>query len=270
MSDKPRPPVKAYRNAPFIDSRAGRPMRILAEYLEPASRFDRYGVIDTIVFFGSARIGPPEAAEAAMAAAQAGNGDLQRAEGLQKLARYYESARELSRRLTEWSLGLASDPGRYLVCTGGGPGIMEAANRGAAEAGGKNIGLTISIPVEEFENPYVTPELAFEFHYFFMRKFWFTYLAKAVVVMPGGFGTMDELFELLTLMQTLKMKKRLPVVLFGSDYWDEVVDLEAMVRYGTINAEDLELFHRTDSVAEAFDFLTRTLTEGQPPRGAVL
>jgi len=175
------------------------------------------------------------------------------------MSRYYEDARELARRLSEWSRGLDGYEGRFVVCTGGGPGAMEAANRGAAEAGALNVGLSISIPVKEFQNHYLTPELAFEFHYFFMRKFWFTYLAKAVIVMPGGFGTMDELFELMTLIQTLKMKKRLPVVLFGETFWNEVLDLDALVRYGTVNAKDLDLFHHTDSVDDAFEFVTREL-----------
>src|SRR5699024_7037798 len=220
---------KAYENYEFLNSRAGRPLRIMSEFHEPLQRFDQNGILDTIVFFGSARIPSAESVE---------NGSASSHEGLRDLAPFYEATRELSRRLTEWSMGL-SDPGRYVVCTGGGPGIMEAANRGAHEAGGRTIGLTISIPVEEFENAYVTPELAFEFHYFFMRKFWFTYMAKAVVVMPGGFGTLDELFELLTLMQTLKMKKRMPVVLFGKDFWSEVINLDALVRHGTIREEDL-------------------------------
>lgn len=252
---------KAYENARFLNSRAGRPLRIMAEFHEPLDRFDRHGILDTIVFFGSARIPSQKAVEDGTA------GDH---EGLKRLACYYEAARELSRRLTEWSLSLPGDPGRYVVCTGGGPGIMEAANRGAFEAGGRSIGLTISIPVEEFENRYVTPELAFEFHYFFMRKYWFTYLAKAVVVMPGGFGTLDELFELLTLMQTLKMKKRMPVVLFGKAFWSDVINLDALVNYGTIGREDLAYFYPTDSVDEAFDYITGFLQEGPPERGAVL
>lgn len=263
MNDNEHPgkPPKAYANPRFINSRAGRPLRILSEFHEPQARFDQNGVLDTIVFFGSARI--PSEQEVA-------EGRARDHEGLKELARYYEAARELSRRLTAWSLALPGDPGRFVVCTGGGPGIMEAANRGAHEAGGRSIGLTISIPAEEFENRYVTPELAFEFHYFFMRKFWFTYLAKAVVVMPGGFGTLDELFELLTLMQTLKMKKRMPVVLFGKSFWDEVLNLDALVRHGTIGAKDLALFHRTDSVEDAFAYVTEALVQVEPERGPVL
>jgi uncharacterized protein (TIGR00730 family) len=173
--------------------------------------------------------------------------------------------------LTEWSKHLEDEEKRFVVCTGGGPGIMEAANRGASEAKGLNIGLTISIPVEEFDNPYVTRELSFHFHYFFMRKFWFAYLAKALLVFPGGFGTLDEMFEILTLRQTQKMKKHLTIVLFGTQYWDEVVNFEALIRHGTINREDLELFHRTDSVDEAFEIVTRELAEhALAERGAIL
>ncbi len=261
MSRKRFRAVKAYRNASFLEGRDARSLRILAEYLEPETRFDQLEVRDTIVFFGSARIVSREAAEAELEAARNGDGDLEAAEMRHRMSRYYEDTRELARRLTEWSKALTDQGRRFVVCTGGGPGIMEAANRGASEAKGINIGLTISMPVEEFENPYVTRELAFEFHYFFMRKFWFAYLAKAVVAMPGGFGTLDEFFEIMTLIQTLKMKKRLPFVLFGTEFWDEVLNLEALARHGTISREDLNLFFRTDSVDEAFEFITRELTE---------
>ncbi len=252
---------KAYRNAQFVGSSAARPVRILAEYLEPQARFDKFQIRDTIVFFGSARAPDRASAEAELAAAQAGAGDVKKALRRRELAEYYEAARSLAFRLTEWSKGLTESERRFVICTGGGPGIMEAANRGASEAKGLNIGLTISLPHEEFANEYVTRELAFEFHYFFIRKFWFTYLAKAMIVMPGGFGTLDELFELLTLIQTLKIRKRLPVVLFGSDYWDRVVDFDVLVEYGTVDGDDLAMFHRTDSVDEAFDFVTRDLEE---------
>jgi uncharacterized protein (TIGR00730 family) len=252
-------PGKAYEDEEFLNSRDARPLRILAEYLEPGARFARQHVHDTIVFFGSARLIPKDEASAALKAAQADGGDVPHAEMQLHMARYYEDARELARRLSEWSKNLDSHERRYLVCTGGGPGIMEAANRGASEADALNIGLTISMPSEEFNNPYVTRDLSFEFHYFFMRKFWFTYMAKAVVVMPGGFGTLDEFFELMTLIQTLKMKKRPPIVLFGSEFWDKVLDLDAMARFGTIDKGDLHLFRRTDSVDEAFDFITTEL-----------
>ncbi len=229
--------IKAYRNPDFMKSRAARPLRILSEYLEPQSRLDAEGVEDTVVFFGSARL-------------KEGN-------------QYYEAARELAFRLTQWSKGL--DPEgrrRFVVCTGGGPGIMEAANRGASEARGRNVGLTIALPQEELVNPYVTRELEFHFHYFFMRKFWFAYLAKALVVFPGGYGTLDELFEMLTLVQTRRMQKPMPIVLFGNDYWNEVVNFDALVRHGTIAAADLELMYRTDSVDEAFAYLVKQLMAG--------
>jgi len=187
------------------------------------------------------------------------------------MSRYYEDARELARRLTEWSKQLADDERRFVVCTGGGPGIMEAANRGASDAKGLNVGLTISLPQEEFDNRYVTRELSFRFHYFFMRKFWFAYLAKALAVFPGGFGTLDELFELLTLVQTKKMRKPMPIVLFGTEFWRDVVNFDALVRHGTIDARDLELVHRTDSVDEAFEWIIgqlRAFAVDQP--GAML
>jgi uncharacterized protein (TIGR00730 family) len=177
------------------------------------------------------------------------------------MSRYYEDARELASRLTEWSKQLEDESRRFVVCTGGGPGIMEAANRGASEAKGKNVGLTISIPIEEFDNRYVTRELSFHFHYFFMRKFWFAYLAKALLVFPGGFGTLDELFEVLTLRQTGKMRKNLGIVVFGTGFWDKVINFEALIEHGVISREDLGLFRRTDSVDEAYAFVTRHLTE---------
>ena len=227
--------AKAYREPSFINSRDARPLRILAEYLEPKSRFEHFGIGDTIVFFGSARF-------------KEGN-------------RWYEAARQLAFRLTEWSMALPSKERRFVVCTGGGPGIMEAANRGASEAGGLNVGLPISLPHEEGANPHITRELVLRFHYFFMRKFWFAYLAKAVIVFPGGFGTLDEMFEALTLVQTKKMTKHLPIVLFGKDYWSEVINFDALVKHGTINAEDLNLMHRTDSVDDAYDWVVRQLSE---------
>jgi len=262
---------KAYLKESFLTSSDARPLRLLAEYLEPRSRFDHYNIDDTIVFMGSARLVSREQAEADLRAAESGQGDLTRArEGL-AMSRYYEDARELARRLTEWSKQLEDEERRFVVCTGGGPGIMEAANRGASEAKGLNVGLTISIPVEEFDNRYVTRELSFHFHYFFMRKFWFAYLAKALLVFPGGFGTLDELFEILTLRQTRKMKKHLTVVLFGTEYWDEVIDFEALVRHGAIDRQDLQLFHRTDSVDEAYEITTRELTRyALAERGAIL
>ena len=275
--DKPRPDKqshrqpKAYQDLRFLESKDARALRILAEYLEPLSRFRRYGVQDTIVFMGSARLLSAEGAKAALAEAERTGSGVEAAKTALELSAYYEAARELADRLTRWSKNLDHEERRFVVCTGGGPGIMEAANRGASEAKGLNVGLTISIPNEEFDNPFVSRELHVHFHYFFMRKFWFVYLAKAVVLFPGGFGTLDEMFEILTLVQTRKMKKRMPIVLFGAKFWDQVVDFNALVKFGTISASDLELFHRTDSVDEAYEIITRGLTEnalGSP--GAVL
>jgi uncharacterized protein (TIGR00730 family) len=271
MTERRRNPVKAYRNEGFLNSKDARALRILAEYLEPKSRFERHRVDDTIVFMGSARLTSREEAEQALRAAEAAGGDLEGARMALKMSAYYEAARELAFRLTQWSKALDRHERRFVVCTGGGPGIMEAANRGAAEAHGTNVGLTISIPVAEFDNPYVTRDLAFHFHYFFMRKFWFAYLAKAVIIFPGGFGTLDELFELLTLVQTRRMKKPMPIVLFGIEYWREVIDFDVLVRHGTIHARDLNLMHRTDSLDDAYTWIVRQLTEhalGQP--GATL
>jgi uncharacterized protein (TIGR00730 family) len=268
MTERSRRPAHAYRNQTFLNSKDARELRILAEYLEPKSRFERLHVDDTIVFMGSARTKSREDAEEALRKAEAGEGDLEDARMNLRMSAYYEAARTLAYRLTQWSKEL--DPQgerRFVVCTGGGPGIMEAANRGAAEARGMNVGLTISIPVEEFDNRYVTRELAFHFHYFFMRKFWFAYLAKAVIVFPGGFGTFDELFELLTLVQTHKLRKPMPIVLFGTEYWKEVVNFDALVRHGTISARDIDLVHRTDSVDNAYDWIVLKLAEhalGQP------
>ncbi len=262
---------KAYQDTRFLESKDARALRIQAEYLEPLSRFKRHGVQDTIVFMGSARLLSHEAAAAALAKAETSAQGVEAARTALALSAYYEAAREMAHRLTDWSKKLGHEERRFVVCTGGGPGIMEAANRGASEARGLNVGLTISIPNDEFDNPYVSRELHFHFHYFFMRKFWFVYLAKAVVLFPGGYGTLDELFEILTLVQTHKMKKRMPIVLFGAKYWDEVLNFDALVKYGTIDAGDTGLFHRTDSVAEAYDIITRGLTEnalGTP--GAVL
>jgi uncharacterized protein (TIGR00730 family) len=262
---------KAYQDRRFLESKEARALRIMAEYLEPQARFRRYGVQDTIVFMGSARLHSAEAAQSMLAEAERTGEGLERARSAVALSAYYEAARELAHRLTQWSKKLDREERRFVICTGGGPGIMEAANRGASEAKGLNVGLTISIPNDEFDNPYVSRELHMHFHYFFMRKFWFVYLAKAVVLFPGGYGTLDEMFEILTLVQTGKMKKRMPIVLFGAKFWDEVVNFDALVRHGTISPGDVNLFHRTDSVDEAYDIISRGLTEnalGAP--GAVL
>ena len=253
--------VKAYKNEQFLNSSDARSLRILAEYLEPESRFEELDVKDTIVVFGSARFKSLEDSERELEEARAAGDDLTQAEKAVEMSRYYEAARTLSFRLTEWSKGLGDSGRRFVICSGGGPGIMEAANRGASEAKGENIGLNISLPFEQNDNPYITHRLSFEFHYFFMRKFWFSYLAKAIVIFPGGFGTLDEFMEILTLVQTQKIKKSMPIVLFGKQFWDDVLHIEALVRHGTVSPEDLDLFHTTDSVDEAFDYLVHELSE---------
>ncbi|HTN26290.1 MAG TPA: LOG family protein [Burkholderiales bacterium] len=271
MAERKRRAVKAYRNREFLNSKEARSLRILSEYLEPKARFDKYRIDDTIVFMGSARILSREQAESALKKGQKSGGDLARAREDVAMSLYYEQARELAFRLTKWSKSIDSEERRFVVCTGAGPGIMEAANRGAAEARGVNVGLRISIPIEEFDNPYVTRELLFQFHYFFMRKFWFYYLAKAVLIFPGGFGTLDELFELLTLVQTRRMTKPMPIVLCGTTFGDEVVNFDALVKHGTISEKDISLVRRTDSVDEAYEWLVKELTEHMLKRpGAIL
>ena len=264
--------TKAYRNADFINSPDARTIRMLCEYYEPRRRFFSQKVFNTVVFFGAARLVDSSRAReelvAARSAADAAAGDnavqeqLARAESAMEMSKYYDDAQELSRRFTEWSMRRPKGKRRVIVCTGGGPGIMEAANRGAAEVpGGKSIGLGISLPREERLNPYVSDGLGFEFHYFFMRKYWFAYLAKALVVFPGGFGTLDELAELNTLRQTKKMTKPLPVVLYGSPYWKKVLNVRAMIDAGTISPEDYDLMYRCDTVDAAFEYLTTELDE---------
>jgi uncharacterized protein (TIGR00730 family) len=253
---------KAYKNLEFLTSRNARSLRILSEYIEPQTRFSHYNITDTVVFFGSARAIAGEDAQARLKEAEK-SGDpakLERARSEALLARYYDDARQLAKMMTEWSKQIGSSEKRFIVCSGAGPGIMEAANRGASEAAGISIGLGISLPEEPSSNPYITRELQFEFHYFFMRKFWFVYLAKALVVFPGGFGTMDELFELLTLVQTGKTGKRMPIVLYGKDFWDDVVNFDALVRWGTISAADLQLFHVASTPQGAFEYLRSELT----------
>src|SRR5262245_65469995 len=239
---------KAYLDHTFLKSEDARPIRILAEYLEPQRRFKLQNIQDTVVFFGSARIHSREAAQHALQALMRTHAVgssrevdeiLARGRRAVEWSRYYEDARQLAHMLTEWSLGLDTTHHRFVVTSGGGPGIMEAANRGAAEAGGKTIGLNISLPHEQGPNPYITDDLHFEFHYFFMRKFWFAYMAKALVVFPGGFGTCDELFEILTLAQTDKLSKKIQVVLYGRQYWNEVLDLQPMSEWGAIAPGDL-------------------------------
>jgi hypothetical protein len=254
----------AYLNEEFLETAEARPIRILSEYLEPLRRFKDERIQDTVVFFGSARVDSRERAERAFAMLRARGvrrtdaqyeAELKESRKALEWARYYEEARELARLLTAWSLTLPSEYHRFVVASGGGPGIMEAANRGAREAGGKTIGLNIRLPFEQGANPYITDGLHFEFHYFFMRKFWFAYLAKALVIFPGGFGTCDELFEILTLAQTDKLSKKIDVILYGSEYWDHVLNLKPMVDWGAIADDDLELLHRADSPSDAFERL---------------
>ncbi|MBZ5637531.1 MAG: LOG family protein [Acidobacteriia bacterium] len=253
---------KAYDNLEFLKSKDARTLRILSEYLEPHARFQRYRIKDTVVFFGSARVLSEERAGEALDEAKASDDDgaVERAEKALAFSRYYEDARTLARTVTDWSKSLPPPNRRFIVCSGGGPGIMEAANRGASEAAGISVGLGISLPDEPSHNPFITRELAFEFHYFFMRKFWFAYLAKALVVFPGGFGTLDEMFELLTLVQTRKVGKRMPIILYGSRYWNDVIRFDALVRWGTIAEEDLGLFRVADAPDEAFEVLKGELT----------
>jgi len=255
---------KLYRDPDFMNSTDARPIRILAEYLGPAAKFEAAKIRDTIVFFGSSRAKSIEEAKRALERAEkekASEKEIEKARNLLKLAHYSDDARELARRLTLWSKGLGGKHRRFVICSGGGPGIMEAANRGASEAKGETIGLNISIPMEQFANPFITRKLAFEFHYFFMRKYWFLYLAKALVIFPGGFGTLDELMEVLTLVQTKKVTKPIPIIVYGSEYWNDVIHWDTMVRWGTIEEEDLKLFKLVDNVEEAFEFLTSELTK---------
>lgn len=258
-------PVKAYKNLEFLNSSKARPIRILAEFSEPYHRFMDYKIESTIVFFGSARIkSKPEAKKELMAMVeqyeknrtQKNEEQLSIARLHVRLSKYYEDAAALAKMLTRWAMDKKTGLQHYYICSGGGPGIMEAANKGAKLAGGKSIGLNISIPMEQEPNHYITDELCFEFHYFFMRKYWFAYLAKALVIFPGGFGTMDELMEVLTLIQTKKIQKPLPIIVFGQDYWKEIIDIDAMVRWGTISKEDLELLNFVNSPEEAFNVIT--------------
>jgi uncharacterized protein (TIGR00730 family) len=279
LSNTQIPPL-AYENAKFLNSPDGRVLRIEAEYLEPLARFRRERIQDTVVFFGSARFHSRSQAEetlqlldkpgSAKLAPPEEQARIRRAKADVEMARYYEDARQLAFLITQWTKTINQPRHRFVVATGGGPGIMEAANLGASEAGGKTIGLNIHLPFEQMPNAYITPDLNFEFHYFFMRKLWFAYLAKALVVFPGGFGTFDELFELLTLTQTEKLAKRLCIVIYGKDYWDRVINFQALVDSGTISPNDLELFHWASTPEDAFAYLREDLTrhhlDSQPPR----
>jgi uncharacterized protein (TIGR00730 family) len=272
-SESKRAPL-AYENGTFLNSPDGRVLRILSEYSEPLARFRREQIQDTVVFFGSARFESRRVSEknlAALDGGKAAGGALGRKQALAAvdMAKYYEDARRLAFLLSQWSIQIPARRRRFVVTTGGGPGIMEAANRGAKEAGAKTIGLNIHLPFEQNPNPHITPALNFEFHYFFMRKFWFAYLAKGLVIFPGGFGTLDELFEILTLAQTQKLAKKILVAIYGKKYWNQVLNFQAMVDAGTISAEDLELFKFVDSPEEGFEFLRDGLTKyhlGPEPR----
>ena len=262
---------KAYLDPNFLKSEDARPIRILAEYLEPLRRFKAQNIQDTVVFFGSARIHSREDAQRALeqlmlkhpgdAADRTIDEILRRGRRAVEWSRYYEEARELAHLLTDWTKTLHTSHHRFVVSSGGGPGIMEAANRGASEAGGKTIGLNISLPFEQGPNPYITEGLHFEFHYFFMRKFWFAYLAKALVIFPGGFGTLDEMFEILTLMQTQKLAKQIQIILYGSEYWDPILRLEPLAEWGAIGDKDIDLLTRADTPQAAFELLTAHLTK---------
>lgn len=283
MSSSKQPPL-AYEDLAFLNSPDGRLVRILAEYEGPLARFRHERIQDTVVFFGSARFfaldravsdlkllekpgsaqpAPPEeqpATPAELASGDANHLRLAHAQASVEMARYYEDARKLAYLLTQWSMSIKSKRYRFVVTSGGGPGIMEAANRGAAEAGGKTIGLNIRLPFEQAPNPYITPSLSLEFHYFFMRKYWFAYLAKALVVFPGGFGTLDEMFELLTLNQTSKMAKDMIIVIYGREYWNSVVNFDVLVEKGTISPDDLKLFRFANTPEDAFSILRDNLT----------
>jgi len=259
MQDQPL----AYMDVAFLESDDARPLRILAEYLEPLRRLKQQNIQDTVVFFGSARVHSRADATRALdrlrkrgdARSKARLAAIKRSRKAVEWSRYYEDARELAHKLAVWSLSLESPRHRFVVCSGGGPGIMEAANRGAYEAGGKSIGFNIRLPFEQGANRYITDGLHFEFHYFFMRKFWFAYLSKALVIFPGGFGTLDEMFEILTLAQTQKLSKQLGVFIYGREYWEEIIDLKPMEEWGAINAGDLDLLKWVNSPDEAFEKL---------------
>lgn len=272
MTDEtlPRAPL-AYENTPFLNSPDGRFIRILAEYAEPLARFRHEQIQDTVVFFGSARIQDHHQASKRLRDVEHGHDPnaVKQAQSALAMARYYKDARRLAFLLSKWSIQIPARRRRFVVTTGGGPGIMEAANRGAKEAGAKTIGLNIHLPFEQDPNPYITPALNLEFHYFFMRKFWFAYLAKALVVFPGGFGTLDEFFEIVTLAQTQKLAKKILVVLYGSEYWKSVLNFQTMIDAGTISAGDVDLFKMVDSPEEGFEYLKDGLTEyhlGPPKR----
>ena len=247
-----------YYNKDFLGGSSGRSLRILSEYYGPLQRLEKNNISETIVFFGSARLVSRETAQHAIDnfSEKENHKKLKKLKMDLKMSRYYEDARSLSKQFTNWSKGLKDSKHRYIICSGGGPGIMEAANRGASEADGINVGLTISLPYEASGNKWISEDLDMKFHYFFMRKFWFLYLAKALIVWPGGFGTLDELMEVLTLIQTEKIKTKLPIVLYGKDFWENVVNWDYLVDIGTISPEDLDLFHISNDMDDTFQYVT--------------
>lgn len=253
-----------YYNTDFLSGSSGRSVRILSEYYGPLERISKNNINDTIVFFGSARLKPREIALKNLKSAKKdGKKDIKQLEIDLKMSHYYEEATKLAAKLTLWSKELKPENEHYIVCSGGGPGIMEAANKGAAEVGGKNIGLTISLPFEDSGNQWISEGLNMKFHYFFMRKFWFVYLAKAIIVWPGGFGTLDELMEVLTLIQTGKIKKRLPIVLYGKEFWENVVNWDYLVEIGTISKTDLDLFVITDNIEDTYNYVINFIDDNQ-------
>jgi uncharacterized protein (TIGR00730 family) len=262
---KDKTKLKAYEDLDFLNSSEARVLRILAEFLEPQKEFKKHKIIDTIVFFGSARLRSRKEAVAELNKFKTMNPkttpkfaeELRKAQHHVEMSRYYEDAVELSMRLTKWAMGLKTFARRFTICTGGGPGIMEAANKGAKMAGGYSIGLNISIPFEQYVNKFVPPELSFEFHYFFMRKFWFAYLAKCLIVFPGGFGTMDEFFEIVTLLQTGKIKKKMLLVVYDEKFWKGIVNFNALVDNGVINKSDLNMLNFCNNVDEAFSAIVK-------------
>ncbi|MDA3860993.1 MAG: LOG family protein [Melioribacteraceae bacterium] len=269
MSKKKAQVLPAYNNSEFLNSAGARELRILSEFIEPKLRFSKNKIVDTIVFFGSARIKSEKEAKAKLRELKKSEKktskkyieELAQAERMVVMSRYYEDAVELSRRLTEWSMQLSEDEKRFIVCSGGGPGIMEAANKGARIAGGDSIGLNISIPFEQFGNKYLRPESSFEFHYFFMRKFWFVYLAKALIVFPGGFGTLDEFMEVITLMQTEKIKKNMKVIIYDEKFWKQIINFDNLIEFGTVSKKDMKLFDFCNSIDEVFTKVTGHFTK---------
>ena len=262
---------KAYHNLKFLNSPVARNIRILTEYAEPLERFKRYKINHTVVFFGSARTLPRKVALAKLNEIKKKikqskrknpkfEKELENAQVNLDMSKYYEDTVELAYMMTMWAKSLKK-PNKFIVCSGGGPGIMEAANKGAMKAKGFSMGLNISLPFEQYPNPYISPELNLEFHYFFMRKFWFAYLAKALIIMPGGYGTLDELMEILTLVQTQKLHKKMTVIVYGKEFWDKIINLENMAKLNMISKEDLDLFKFVNTPKEAFEYLKKELTK---------